>query len=301
MSHWILNERQECIMRKFKLGIITDEVSQDLDEVMAFAEKYQLDTLEIRSIFDKPVHMLSDEELSRIHERAQSAGISIIALSAPIFKCDLDNAEELSQQYIIAERCAAVAKKLGAKMIRGFSFWAKGSFDEQLPAIAEELRKVARIFEADNLTFMLEFDPSVYASNASKSRRLIDLVDAPNVRALYDPGNDLWDPEHEVPYPDGYEYLRGTIAHIHLKDAVTTENGPVGVAIGKGEVDYEALFQRLVDDGYDGYLIVETHYRLTSLLTEEQLKRPSGNSFSIGGKEASEECMDALLAMKHFH
>ncbi|WP_028548499.1 sugar phosphate isomerase/epimerase family protein [Paenibacillus sp. UNC451MF] len=287
-------------MRAFKLGIITDEVSQDMDEIIAFAEVYRLDTLEIRSIFDKPVHMLSDDEVVLIRDRVQAAGMTVCALSAPIFKCDLDNTEELAQHYLIAERCIEVARMLGANMIRGFSFWAKGSFEEQLPVIVEQLRRMAKLLEKGGLAFMLEFDPSVYASNARKTRRLIDMAGVPNLHALYDPGNDLWDPDLEVPYPDGYEHLRGTIAHIHLKDAVTTGEGPIGVAIGRGEVDYPALFQRLVDDGYDGYLILETHYRLTSILTEEQLKRPSGSSFSVGGKEASEECMDALLAMEHF-
>ncbi|CAG7619017.1 sugar phosphate isomerase/epimerase family protein [Paenibacillus allorhizosphaerae] len=288
-------------MRAFKLGIITDEVSQDLDEVIAFAKAYRLDTIEIRSIFDKPAHTLSDAEIEQIRQRTDAEGMNVCALSAPIFKCDLDNAEELAQQFAIAQRCIEVAKKLGAGMIRGFSFWAKKPFEEAEPAIVEQLRKMARLMEANGLLLMLEFDPSVYASNAQKTRRLIDQVNEPNLRALYDPGNDLWDPKQEKPFPDGYEYLKGTIAHIHLKDAVRTAEGPEGVAIGRGEVDYEGLFQRLRDDGYDGYLIVETHYRLTSKLTEEQLKRPSGSSFSIGGKEASEECMESLLAMKYFH
>lgn len=288
-------------MRKFKLGIITDEVSQDLDEVMAFAAKYCLDTVEIRSIFDKPVHMLSDLEVSLIGDRIKFSGMTVCALSAALFKCDLDNETELAQHYQMAKRCAVVAKKLGATMIRGFSFWAKGSFEENKTDIAKELRKVSHIFEESGLTFILEFDPSVYASNGEMCRELIELTGASNMRALYDPGNDLWDPRGEIPYPDGYEHLKGKIAHIHLKDAVLTDEGPVGVAIGRGKVSYTTLFERLVADGYDGYLVLETHYRLTSMLTEEQLKRPSGNSFSIGGREASEECMDTLLSMKYFH
>lgn len=288
-------------MRKFKLGVITDEVSQDLNVVLAFAQKYQLDTLEIRSIMDKPVHQLSDEQLIAIREQTVAAGLHICALSSPIFKCDLDNEEELREHYQIIEQCARTAKLLGASMIRGFSFWAKGSFEDHKHMIAMHIREAARKLQAEGLTFVLEFDPSVYATNSRTVAELIQLVNADNVRALYDPGNAIWDPEQEVPYPDGFYYVRDKIAHIHLKDAVRHADGPIGVAIGKGEVDYKGLFQQLADDGYDGYLILETHYRLTSLLTEEQLKRPSGQGFSAGGLEASEECIEALLAMEHFH
>ncbi|MCY9697093.1 apurinic/apyrimidinic endonuclease family protein [Paenibacillus alginolyticus] len=86
------------------------------------------------------------------------------------------------------------------------------------------------------------------------------------MKALYDPGNDMWDPDA----------------------------GIEAVAIGSGRVDYRGLFQRLLDNGYDDYLVVETHYRLHTALTEEQLKRPMGASFSDGGKEASEQCVRSL-------
>ena len=36
-----------------KLGVITDEVSQDLEEAIQFAQRFQLDGLEIRSVWDR--------------------------------------------------------------------------------------------------------------------------------------------------------------------------------------------------------------------------------------------------------
>lgn len=288
MKGWVLK------LKKFKLGIITDEVSQNLDEVIELAQRYRLETLELRSVNDRGIHLFSDDEIDAVKAKVEAAGLTVCALSAPIFKCDLDKPEEIEQHFAIAARAIEVAHRLGAKFVRGFSFWAKEPFEQALPLIVEQLRKMARLFEEAGLTFVLEFDPSVYASNGRKVRILIDQVGSPNVQALFDPGNDLWDPDGEVPYPDGYEHLKGKIAHIHLKDAVRKGSEIEGVAIGSGEVDYASLFRRLVEDEYDGYLIVETHYRLTSKLTEEQLKRPSGSSFSIGGKEATEECLDIM-------
>lgn len=282
-------------LKKFKLGIITDEVSQDLDEVIELAKRYGLETLELRSVNDRGIHLHSDEEIEQIALKVKSAGLTVCALSAPIFKCDLDQPSEIEQHFAIASRSIDIARRLGAKFVRGFSFWAKEPFEQALPLVVEQLRKMAKLFEEAGLTFVLEFDPSVYASNGRKVRALLDQINSPNVQALFDPGNDLWDPDGEVPYPDGYEHLKGKIAHIHLKDAIRKGDEIEGVAIGNGEVDYASLFKRLVDDQYDGYLIVETHYRLKSKLTEEQLKRPSGNSFSLGGKEATEECLDVMF------
>lgn len=288
------DERKDYALKKFRLGIITDEVSQDLDEVIELAHRYRLETLELRSVNDRGIHTFSDEEIRQVKAKVEAAGLTVCALSAPIFKCELDQPKEIAQHFEIAQRSISIAQQLGAKFVRGFSFWAKEPFEQAKPLVVEQIRKMGQLFEEAGLTFVLEFDPSVYASNGRKVRALLDEVNSPNVMALFDPGNDLWDPDGEVPYPDGYEYLKGKIAHIHLKDAVRKGDEIEGVAIGSGEVDYASLFARLVEDGYDGYLIVETHYRLTSKLTEEQLKRPSGNSFSVGGKEATEECLEVM-------
>ncbi|MCZ8516911.1 sugar phosphate isomerase/epimerase [Paenibacillus filicis] len=282
-------------MNRFRLGILTDEVSQDIREAIRFAGQFGMEALELRSVDDRPLHQLEDEELENIKLLAESSGITICALSAPIFKCELDDPEEVKSHIALAQRYIAIAKLLGAPRIRAFSFWARASFDEALPNIVRELKRIAPYFEEASLTLLLEFDPSVYACNARKTAQLVDAVASPAVKALYDPGNDLWDPDGEIPYPDGYEALKGRIGHIHLKDAVHTDAGVEAVAIGTGRVDYRGLIRRLAEDGYDGYLVLETHYRLGSKLTEEQLKRPMGRSFSDGGREASEEAARSLL------
>jgi len=282
-------------MRNFRLGIITDEVSQNIEEAIELARAFSLDALELRSVNDKAVHLLSDGEIEAIKAKIDAAGLTVCGLSAPIFKCHLDRPEEIEEHFRIARRCIEVAGKLGARIVRGFSFWAKQPFAEAEDRVAEQLRRMAQLFGDAGLTFALEFDPSVYASNARKVRRLIDAVNSPHMLALYDPGNDLWDPDGEIPFPDGYEHLKGKIAHIHLKDAIRKGDEVEGVAIGTGEVDYRGLLERLLQDGYDGFLVVETHYRLASKLTEEQLKRPSGNTFSLGGKEASEQCLKVMF------
>ncbi len=117
------------------------------------------------------------------------------------------------------------------------------------------------------------------------------------VGAIYDPGNDIYDPAGETPNPDGYEAIRPYLSHILIKDAVKTEGEPVCVKIGQGLVGYEALLPRLLKDGYDGYLSLETHYRVNQVLSEEQMRLPQGSSFSAGGMEATHESLLALRTL----
>ena len=64
--------------------------------------------------------------------------------------------------------------------------------------------------------------------------------------------------------------------------------------MGTGQVGYPALLRRLAADGYAGWLSMETHYRLDSHLTEEQMRLPGGAGFSAGGAAATAESVAAL-------
>ena len=110
-----------------------------------------------------------------------------------------------------------------------------------------------------------------------------------NVKVLWDPGNQIYNKEYKTPYPDGYELIKEHIAHIHLKDAVRSENGEAeGVALGDGILDITGQLAALLNDSYDGYIVLEPHFRIKSKLSEEELLLPGGTNFSKGGFEASE-------------
>ena len=53
-------------------------------------------------------------------------------------------------------------------------------------------------------------------------------------------------------------------------------------------------FRALAEDGYDGYVVMETHYRKKGTLSEELLKRPGGAAFSADGYEPTAECLENL-------
>ena len=56
-----------------------------------------------------------------------------------------------------------------------------------------------------------------------------------------------------VPWPVAYDALAGRIRHVHLKDQV----GAQPVPFGTGEIDIAGLLARLVEDGYEGDVVVE--------------------------------------------
>lgn len=285
----------------FKKGVITDEISQDLEAAAKLAAEYGLTGLELRTVWNKGVHQLTDEELDKVLEIAGSYKMEVPAISSPFFKCELTNPEEIANHYEILAKAIAAAKKLGAKYIRGFAFWRRGdNFDELLPQIVEKFQQPIAMLKEANLILALENEPTTYNCNAARTVQLIKALDTPYVRAVWDAGNDIYSlAEPEEPYPQGYNIIKDYAVHMHMKDAVyDPETGKVeGVAIGTGQTNWRGQLKALLDDGYSGYVCLETHYRPKSKLSEEQLNRPGGADFSALGDIATRECLENWLAI----
>lgn len=276
----------------FKKGVITDEISQEMKIAAELAQKYDLDGVEIRSVWDKGPHELDRSDIGNIKTILSDTGLEVCGISSPFFKCSLDDNNEIKEHIEILKRCMELANLLGAKIVRGFTFWSNGRFDENLQRIVSKFEKPLELLAQNNITLALEFDPSVYASNARKLVKVIREINSPRVKALWDPGNDIYDPDGEIPYPDGYEIIKPYMVHMHLKDAVKNTDGKAeGVAVGDGHVDYQGQFDTLRKDGYDGYVVLETHYRPKHAISEELLALPKGSAFSYMGYEATEECL----------
>lgn len=282
----------------FKKGVITDEISQDLKVAVELATKYKLDGVEIRSIWEKGPHELDAADIKNVKSIISDAGLEVCGISSPFFKCNIDSETEIKNNLEILKRSCELAHNLGTNFVRGFTFWAKGGFEESLDKIVSKFEEPLKILEKENITLVLEFDPSVYATNAKKLVKVIEGVNSQYVKGLWDPGNDIYEPDGEMPYPDGYKLIKPHMVHMHLKDAIKLPDGKItGVPIGEGAVDYKGHFRELITDGYNGYVVLETHYRPKHGISEELLALPKGSAFSYMGYEATEECLIKWLKL----
>lgn len=274
---------------KFKLGVITDEVTQDIFEAAEFCKKHGLECMEVRSVNDHSPFDFTDQDIADINAAAKKYDLSVCAISAPLFKCDFDDAAAIASHIENFEKCAMRSNQIGAKMIRGFDFWDSGV---SLEKRAEKYKNIAQICQKYDIICVIEADPSVHSNTPHKTAELVKAIDSPYIKVLFDPGNEVW--VNEKASDDAYMAVKPYLAHIHIKDADIIDGKPDGVKIGAGLVDYKTLFARLIDDEYCGNVMLETHYRKNVELTEEQLKRPGGSTFSLGAYEASEESIVEL-------
>ncbi len=283
-----------------KISFITDEVSQNFDTVLDFAVNFGFDGVELRSVEDIPIDSVPLKTAEAYYSRLQDHRLDVCCLASSFLKCSLHNEEQIQENMNKLNRLCDLSDVFGCNKIRGFTFFRdqNESYEDQAEAILERILPVIDVLDHRNKILLLESDPSVYTTNHAMLANFLYRLDSPLVGAIYDPGNDIYDPCGELPYPDGYDAIEPFIHHIHIKDAIQDENKlPQCVKIGTGLVDYDGLIPRLCKDGYEGYLSLETHYRIGSVITDEMIRLPQGSRFSDGGLAATTESALALAKL----
>jgi len=276
--------------------VITDEVSQDLSKVVKFAVEHGFDGVEVRTLWNLRPHDLV-EKSGEIRRELAGAGLSVSAIASPVFKCSLESDREVEDHLRILKRCIELAKALDTLIVRVFTFWRSGSLDERLEAVLERFAPAVDIAGDEGVILAVENEPSTHVNNGRRLRQFLEAVGKPSVvRGVWDPGNDVWDPEGERPYPDGYSYVRGLFVHVHVKDGRRTEVGHEFVPVGEGEVGWLEQVRALVRDGYSGYLSLETHWR-PKQLPRELVEMPGGVAYSEAGEYASSVCARNLKSI----
>lgn len=273
-----------------RLGVITDEVTQDFKEALEFAKEYGLDCVELRSAYEKGPFDYETEDIFAIKKLSDEYGIPVVAISTPIFKCDYSE-ENIKLHAEKAAKIIEFAKILGATKLRCFDFFKNENVTYEMINSAYE--KIYEMCEKEKIMILIESEPTTNSACCEDIAKLVEYVNKPYFKALYDPGNNIYATD-EIPFPDGYEKIKNCIEHIHIKDAVITDGKAEGVAVGEGLVDYVGLFKELKKSGYDKDIMLETHYRKAGKLSETTLKNPKGSAISENGYEASAECMENL-------
>jgi sugar phosphate isomerase/epimerase len=283
----------------FSLAVFTDEVSQDLDTVVRLAREFHLEGIEIRSVWDKPPHKLDTGDIDRIRRKVGEAGLRVAGVAAPFFKCDIDSQEAYREHLGILRTCIRLAQALDTPLVRVFAFWKKNPLEAYWDRIIERYREPIRIAGSEGMVLGLENEASTMIGTGLETRRLVDALGASVVRPLWDPCNELFDEDGQAPYPDGYRHIKADMVHMHIKDGVQT--GPEGAAcvpMCTGDIDYRGQFAALIQDGYTGWVSLETHWRpKPDQIERELLDRPGGSQFSELGEEASRICLKNTLAL----
>lgn len=141
------------------------------------------------------------------------------------------------------------------------------------PTFAEAAGPAAEAARKRRITIVLENEAHDDSATPEGMLEILDAVDSPALKTLYDPCN--YYQAREEPYPFTYEALKDRIGYVHLKGGVTYRAGSEahrggtlrGVAdsyigyvpLSASAYDVAAVVGRLVRDGYRGFVTLEPH------------------------------------------
>jgi len=263
-------------MANFPVAIITDEFTQDFERVCRTAVEMGIPALELRTVWDKNLVDMNDEEVRQVDHLAKEFGLKVVTIASPVFKCTLPDGGEIDHRFEqdafhsahtfedqprILDRALELANLFEAPIVRVFSFWRTVEPTQITPRIIEALQGAVEKAAKAGVKIGLENEHACNIATASESVPVLDAIDHPNFGLVWDPANCYI--AGETAYPDGYNRLAANrILHVHAKDGVL----PAGSDrmewgdVGAGEVDWTGQLSAMVRDGYSGMVSLETHW-----------------------------------------
>ncbi|SRR5258706_252448 len=259
---------------KLRIAAITDEFSPDLAQALDAMKPIGMTGAELRVVGGQNIMNLSDDDLSRAKEQLDSCGFEVISIASPLLKCVLPGVSKVDtrfQQDVFAskhtfedqprltERAFAIARQMGAPIVRVFSYWRTLQPEECLEPVVDALRKLADLAAKENLIIGIENEHACNIGTARETAKVLAALDHPNLKVVWDPANALV--AGEKPFPDGYRILDpARVAHVHAKDCRVEDHKPEWGPLGTRSVDWKGQIAALLDDGYAGWLSLETHW-----------------------------------------
>lgn len=260
---------------RLPIAAITDEFSPDLSLAIPMLKEIGMSGAELRVVNGKNIMDLNKDELKQAKDSLGTAGLKVISIASPLLKCVLPNAPDVDSRFQhdifaskhtfedqprLTDRALELAAFFGAPIIRVFSYWRTVQPEKCFDAITKALSNLADKAASHNVIIGLENEHACNVGTAAESAKVLAAVDHPHLKLVWDPANALVGGEN--PFPDGYRLLpKNRIAHVHAKDCHMEGHTPIWGPLGTRHVDWKGQIAALLEDGYNGFVSLETHWQ----------------------------------------
>ncbi|MCQ2414209.1 MAG: sugar phosphate isomerase/epimerase [Clostridia bacterium] len=240
-----------------KLGFSTvADVNATVDEVIEAALANGISNVEVRldtqNLF---FGMTETSEIEAAAEKFRKAGITVSDLGASITVIG-DNPGCVEKAAFVMQ----TAKIVGAKGFRVFLAPFYRKYSDKKPhdydGIVKTLKAMAALAEETGIEVWIETH-NAFSTGAVLKKLLAD-IGSEKVKIIW----DIMHPYELGEQPDETaEYLKGKVAHVHIKDGVKYEDPDMATmkytVLGEGTVPVRTCLEALKKIGFDGVLSLE--------------------------------------------
>lgn len=242
-----------------RLAAFTDEIdSGDLQRALDLAVAWGLSAVEMRGLPTGRLPKASDEELRLAGQRIADAGLTVSGLSPGLFKSPAEAESMATDLNERLPRMCEWAQRWGTDRISVFASSRAGVAPGQgeVPAIVvDHLGRMADVATAAQCRLTLENVGSCWGDTGTQAAQIVRAVGHERLGLCWDPGNAA---RSRVTDPVGeYAGLADLVEYVHVKNAIADD----WALVDAGVVDWGQQLRALHADGYDGWLVIETHLR----------------------------------------
>ncbi|MEG1612971.1 MAG: TIM barrel protein [Clostridia bacterium] len=238
-----------------KISGFTDEVSSDLNCQIELLTELKQRFMCPRTIDGKNIaDYTPDEFKAKILPKINAKGIKFSSIGSPIGKIKLYDDKAYDAQLQKLKNLVEIAKMVGCKYIRTFSFFVdkKGDYNVYFPKVVEKIKGFLKVVEGTNIVLLHENEKKIYGDTPERAIQLCKAVNSEQYKLCFDASNYIQcgcNPWH------AYRATKPYTAYYHMKDCIDGVEVPLG--LGQGRI--EKIVLDLVASGYDGFLTIEPH------------------------------------------
>jgi L-ribulose-5-phosphate 3-epimerase len=243
-----------------------------------------LDAAEIIWQNDYPAaipEFVEPQVLQKIKHLAGELNLEIACLTPYMTAINSLDSDERQNDLRRFTRCIQDAQTLGCPNIRVYA----GSYlegeeelhDRKWQILVESLQTLASQAERASVRLCVENHFNTMTVSAAQTAELIQAVNSPAVRILYDQANLTF--THNEKHPQAIEIQKLWIEHVHVKDLVWVDENKPFIAgsvarvekearsirsrvPGSGVLEWDKIISTLIQQsGYNAYLSLEYEYR----------------------------------------
>ncbi len=242
------------MMNYNKISGFSDEINQDIDIQFSVLNKLNIKYFEPRGINGKNISELTEDEVQCLREKMQKYGIKVSSIGSPIGKIFIT--EDFKEHFEVLKKVVKIAKELGTKYIRIFSFFhGEGEWtNEERDEVISRLKIMIEYAKENDVILLHENEKEIFGDTIDRCKYLMDTLCCYNFKAVFDPANFV---QCGQDTKKAYEIMKPYIEYMHIKDALFVDDSVVPAGFGDGNLEY--ILKDLFKNGYDGYLSLEPH------------------------------------------
>lgn len=252
-----------------RISFITDEACASPEDAIAFAHKYGLKWVELRSVpgANRHYESLSPAELAAAAKQLRDAGVKVSFFNSggiktmlpgtePVRKPSAADWQERAQRAYDSrlqtlQQSIAAAHAFDVDKVRIFTFARVAEPEKLFPRIADVLGEMGEVARKEGVRLLIENEAACNVGSCAEMAGLIKLLPASTFGLNWDANNGQT--SNESPYPGGYALLpKNRIGNVHMHGRTFLDP--------EKKLDWAAIFAALERDGYRGCAGLETHY-----------------------------------------